>query len=308
MAEIARGKQKSLVLRRELLTGAVRKKEVSFDAYTARYKEGRTSLSELLSQEAELFELKIQERSPLPNPLRIHRLPYPAGHTDPSADSVHDRGGLNENHYLEKNYFSYRGPGFRGRFYLLPFRGRDGVGVHAEADRPDSGKDRPARNPEHGNKRFLPWNSGRPQRSESHSPGPRQGYGDSFSGRGQGGIGTEAAALEGVVRVSSKSQSGLSLVEVEFHYGVSVDLAAVDVQNAIARIRSRLPEEIGEPQVLKFSTSNKPVLTMGLRGEDLREVRRLAENVPAPHTPAAPRRGNRRRIRRFSAGNFGGRG
>lgn len=92
----------------------------------------------------------------------------------------------------------------------------------------------------------------------------------------------ESASLEGVYRVSSSSQEGLSLVEVEFRYGVSVDLAAVDVQNAISRIRADLPREIGEPQVMKFSTSNRPVLTMGLRGEDLVEVRRIAEDIIAP--------------------------
>ena len=92
----------------------------------------------------------------------------------------------------------------------------------------------------------------------------------------------EAASLEGVAAVSSTSQNGLSLVEVEFRYGISTDLAAVDVQNAISRIRAALPREIGEPQILKFSTSNKPVLTMGLRGSDLSDVRRLAEDIIAP--------------------------
>ncbi len=95
-------------------------------------------------------------------------------------------------------------------------------------------------------------------------------------------IETEAASLEGVYRVSSQSQDGLSLVEVEFRYGNDVDIVAVDVQNAISRIRSELPREIGEPQVLKFSTSDRPVLTMGLRSDNLVEVRRLAEEVLAP--------------------------
>lgn len=89
----------------------------------------------------------------------------------------------------------------------------------------------------------------------------------------------EAASLEGVYRVSTTSQDGLSLVAVEFDYDMSVDLAAVDVQNAIARIRSRLPREIGKPQVLKFSTSDRPVLTVGLSGRDLVAVRRLADDV-----------------------------
>lgn len=98
----------------------------------------------------------------------------------------------------------------------------------------------------------------------------------------------ESASLEGVYKVSSISQEGLSLVEVEFRYGVSVDMAAVDVQNAISRIRSNLPREIGEPQVLKFSTSDRPVLTMGLKGESLVDVRRIAEDILAPELQRVP--------------------
>ncbi len=92
----------------------------------------------------------------------------------------------------------------------------------------------------------------------------------------------EVASLEGVYRVSTTSQDGLSLVAVEFDYDMSVDLAAVDVQNAISRIRSNLPQEISEPQVLKFSTSDRPVLTVGLAGPNLVEIRRLADDVLSP--------------------------
>ncbi|APF17796.1 acriflavin resistance protein [Caldithrix abyssi DSM 13497] len=95
-------------------------------------------------------------------------------------------------------------------------------------------------------------------------------------------IETECAALEGVHKVTSTSQDGLSLVSIEFNYDRDVDIAAVDVQNAISRIRSKLPRQIGEPQVLKFSTSDRPVLTMGLTGENLVEIRRLAEDILAP--------------------------
>ncbi|HNR69287.1 MAG TPA: efflux RND transporter permease subunit [bacterium] len=101
-------------------------------------------------------------------------------------------------------------------------------------------------------------------------------------------IETECAALEGVYQVSSTSQDGLSLVSVEFDYDLSVELAAIDVQNAVARIRGKLPREIIEPQVLKFSTSDRPVLTMGLSAEDLTAVRRLAQDVLAPEIQRVP--------------------
>ncbi|HDS01516.1 MAG TPA: efflux RND transporter permease subunit [candidate division Zixibacteria bacterium] len=92
----------------------------------------------------------------------------------------------------------------------------------------------------------------------------------------------ECAALEGVYKVSSSSQDGLSLVTVEFRYDVDVDMAALDAQNAISRIREQLPAGIQEPQVLKFSTSDRPVLTVGITGENLTDVRRLAEEKLAP--------------------------
>ncbi len=95
-------------------------------------------------------------------------------------------------------------------------------------------------------------------------------------------IENEVAALEGVLKVTSTAQDGLALVSIEFRYDIPVDLAAIDVQNAISRIRGKLPREIGEPQVIKFSTSSRPVLTMGLRGDNLVAVRRLAEDVLAP--------------------------
>ncbi|MBN4056818.1 efflux RND transporter permease subunit [bacterium AH-315-J21] len=92
----------------------------------------------------------------------------------------------------------------------------------------------------------------------------------------------ECSSLEGVVNVSSTSQDGMSVVKVEFRYDVEVDIAALDVQNAISRIRDKLPQNILEPQVLKFSTSDRPVLTVGIQGDDLVDVRRIAEEVLAP--------------------------
>lgn len=90
----------------------------------------------------------------------------------------------------------------------------------------------------------------------------------------------EFTTIDGAKTIKSSSQNGLSIVKVEFQYGKNVDEAAVDVQNAIARIRKNLPAGIVEPQVMKFSSSNRPVLTLGISGteKDLTEIRRLADN------------------------------
>jgi hydrophobe/amphiphile efflux-1 (HAE1) family protein len=90
----------------------------------------------------------------------------------------------------------------------------------------------------------------------------------------------EIGGVDGLVRVTSTSQTGLSVVKAEFTYGRPVEIAAMDVQNAISRIRSKLPATIGEPQVLQFSSSDKPILTAALHSPvlPLTEVRDLADN------------------------------
>lgn len=90
----------------------------------------------------------------------------------------------------------------------------------------------------------------------------------------------EFAGIDGVRRISSTSQAGLSVVRVEFRYGLLSALAAVDVQNALGRIRRDLPGGIGEPQILEFSTADKPIITAALHSDrmPLPEVREYADN------------------------------
>ena len=92
----------------------------------------------------------------------------------------------------------------------------------------------------------------------------------------------EFAALEGVATVKSTSQDNLSMISVEFQYGTRVELAAVDVQNAISRVGQDLPPGAERSRVMTFSTSDRPVYTVGLFADDPVEARRLAEDVVAP--------------------------
>ncbi len=91
----------------------------------------------------------------------------------------------------------------------------------------------------------------------------------------------EFAGLDELRRISSTSQAGLSVVRMEFAYGRDAALAGVEVQNAISRIRQDLPRGMGEPQVLEFSTADKPIVTAALESEilSLEEVRELADNA-----------------------------
>jgi multidrug efflux pump subunit AcrB len=100
------------------------------------------------------------------------------------------------------------------------------------------------------------------------------------------------ATLDGIARVTSLSQDGLSVVTAEFEYGREVDLAAVDVQNAVDRIRDRLPAGTARPRVLKFSTADRPVITVAVRGAeggvDRAGARRIAEDRIRPLLQRVP--------------------
>lgn len=90
----------------------------------------------------------------------------------------------------------------------------------------------------------------------------------------------EFGKLEGIKNVKSTSQDNIAIIQLEFDYKMNVDEAAIDIQNAISRIRQNLPQNIMEPRVLKFSTADKPVMTISLSSESLsmQDIRRLAED------------------------------
>ena len=83
------------------------------------------------------------------------------------------------------------------------------------------------------------------------------------------------------VKLAPRPQVGLSIVKAEFHYTKTPEAATLDTQNAVGRIRHKLPPQIKEPQVLSFSSSDKPILTFAISSKalPLQDVRELADNA-----------------------------
>ncbi len=82
--------------------------------------------------------------------------------------------------------------------------------------------------------------------------------------------------VSGVSRVTSSSRADVSEVTLEFNWGTSMDLAALDVRERLDVLV--LPVEAERPLLLRYDPSLDPIVRIGVTGqEDLVRLRLLAE-------------------------------
>src|SRR3954463_12920011 len=75
--------------------------------------------------------------------------------------------------------------------------------------------------------------------------------------------------INGVDEISSTIKEGNSTTFVSFQLGTQTDRAVNDVRNAVAQIRSNLPEGILEPQVIRVDAENEPIMVMAAQATDM---------------------------------------
>jgi multidrug efflux pump subunit AcrB len=76
-------------------------------------------------------------------------------------------------------------------------------------------------------------------------------------------------AISGVEDISSRVDEGQSFTIVQFTIGTPVDRAVNDVRNALAQIRSQLPEGILEPQVTRMDADGGPIAYFSVQATDM---------------------------------------
>jgi len=77
----------------------------------------------------------------------------------------------------------------------------------------------------------------------------------------------ELAAVDGIRTMVSTSRDQVSSVVVEFLLEKDIDVAAQDVRDKIARIRSRLPDNVDEPVISKADADSQPVMWVRVLSE-----------------------------------------
>lgn len=87
--------------------------------------------------------------------------------------------------------------------------------------------------------------------------------------------------ISGIKTLSSRSYEGLSVVIVEFDLSIDPKLAAQDVREKIALIRSGFRDEIKEPRISRFNPDDFPIVSVAVQssGRSLRELTTLADQV-----------------------------
>jgi len=75
--------------------------------------------------------------------------------------------------------------------------------------------------------------------------------------------------ISGVDEITSVASEGVSITNVQFVIGTPVDRAVNDVRNAVAQIRSDLPQGILEPQVTRVDIDGGPIAYFSVEATDM---------------------------------------
>jgi hydrophobic/amphiphilic exporter-1 (mainly G- bacteria), HAE1 family len=82
------------------------------------------------------------------------------------------------------------------------------------------------------------------------------------------------AGINGVKRVVSSSTESLSRVGLELRLEVDPQTAAAEVREKVAAIRSRLPEQIEDPTIVRFDVAALPIMTFAVGSSQRSDITR----------------------------------
>ncbi|MCW3051465.1 MAG: multidrug efflux transporter, partial [Chthonomonadales bacterium] len=96
--------------------------------------------------------------------------------------------------------------------------------------------------------------------------------------------------VPGVRDVYSSSQSGFSIISMDFKVGTDLDAAAAEVRGRVEAVRAQLPTESRPPVVAKLDIHALPILDLGLEcpSLNLQQLRALADNTLRPRLERVP--------------------
>ena len=72
----------------------------------------------------------------------------------------------------------------------------------------------------------------------------------------------ELSSIDGIRTLRSSSAEQSTNITIEFDQAKNIDEAANDVRDRVSRVRSRLPQDMSEPQITKADADSSPIITI----------------------------------------------
>ena len=92
------------------------------------------------------------------------------------------------------------------------------------------------------------------------------------------------AAINGVKKITSISQEGVSIVTLEFHWGTDMDFAMLHTKEKTEEVRSSLPDDHQAPVIMEMDPSASPIMIAILTSDtvSLKDQKETAEFIIKP--------------------------
>lgn len=84
--------------------------------------------------------------------------------------------------------------------------------------------------------------------------------------------------------ITSQSKENISIITLEFEYGIDIDVATNDVRDKLDMISSALPDEVDTPILFKFGTEDIPIMLLSVAADESMPglYKILDDNVATP--------------------------
>ena len=75
-------------------------------------------------------------------------------------------------------------------------------------------------------------------------------------------------SVEDLKHIHSQSKENISIVTLEFEYGIDSDIATANIRDKLDIASNILPDEVDKPIIFKFSTEEMPIMLMSIKAKE----------------------------------------
>ncbi len=75
-------------------------------------------------------------------------------------------------------------------------------------------------------------------------------------------------SVEDLKHISSKSKENISIITLEFEYGIDSDVATANIRDKLDIATNILPDDVDKPIIFKFSTEEMPIMLLAIKANE----------------------------------------